>query len=146
MGAEGELAEVLGLGKAAGALSQFDLIDVLDAGLPLAALTRLASRVAPADTAFAFRLVPRATLSRRRKERPAAPTLSSEEGAKVARLASVWALARQVWGEDEAARDFLNRPHALLNGQAPLDVVLKSEFGGPLVEGILGRLRYGSAA
>ena len=63
----------------------------------------------------------------------------------MARLASVWALAREVWGSDEAARDFLFRPHPMLEGRAPVDVVLANEFGRPLVEGILGRLQYGSA-
>jgi uncharacterized protein (DUF2384 family) len=38
-------------------------------------------------------------------------------------------LAREVWGSDEAARAFL-----------------ANEFGRSLVEGILGRLQYGSAA
>jgi len=51
-----------------------------------------------------------------------------------------------VWGSDDAARAFLFRPHPMLEGQRPIDVVLANEFGRPLVEGILGRLQYGSAA
>ena len=72
--------------------------------------------------------------------------LSPDEGAKVARLAEVWAMARDVWGDDAAARAFLFRPHPMLEGERPVDVVLATEFGRPLVEGILGRLQYGSAA
>jgi uncharacterized protein (DUF2384 family) len=34
----------------------------------------------------------------------------------------------------------------MLEGRRPIDVVLANEFGRPLVEGILGRLQYGSAA
>jgi hypothetical protein len=45
-----------------------------------------------------------------------------------------------------ADHDFLFRPHPLLEGRRPLDVVLASEFGRPIVEGILGRLKFGSAA
>nr|WP_294566564.1 antitoxin Xre/MbcA/ParS toxin-binding domain-containing protein [uncultured Rhodopila sp.] len=75
-----------------------------------------------------------------------AARLSPEEGAKVARIAEVWTLARQVWGSDDAARAFLFRPHPMLEGQRPIDVALANEFGRPLVEGILGRLQYGSAA
>jgi uncharacterized protein (DUF2384 family) len=75
-----------------------------------------------------------------------AALLSPEEGAKVARIAEVWTLARQVWGSDDAARAFLFRPHPMLEGQRPIDVALANEFGRPLVEGILGRLQYGSAA
>ncbi len=74
-----------------------------------------------------------------------AKRLSPDEGAKVARLAEVWAFAQDVWKSDEAAREFLFRPHPLLHGRRPVDMVLESEIGRPLVEGILGRLKYGSA-
>ncbi len=125
-------------------------MSAVEGGLPLAALDRLANTLAPGDGGFAFRLVSRATLARRRKalataRNTVAARLSADEGARVARLASVWALARDVWGSDEAARDFLFRPHPMLEDRAPVDVVLANEFGRPLVEGILGRLQYGSA-
>lgn len=71
--------------------------------------------------------------------------LSPTEGAKVARLAEVWAMTRRVWGSDAEARAFLFRPHPLLEDSRPIDVVIADEFGRPLVEGILGRLQYGSA-
>lgn len=115
----------------------------VERGLPLSALDRLARQVAPEDTGFAYRLVPKPTLARRRA---AHSRLTPEESAKLARLAEVWAQARATWGGDAAAREFLARPHPMLDGRAPLDVVLASEFGRPIVEGILGRLRYGSAA
>lgn len=126
------------------------LMNEVEKGLPLTALDRLTRAVAPGDGGFAFRLVSRATLARRRKavatsRGSAAAFLSADEGARVARLASVWVLAREVWGGDEAARDFLFRPHPMLENRAPVDVVLANEFGRPLVEGILGRLQYGSA-
>lgn len=145
MNAAVAMADVLGLteGRRDG-MSPLALIGALDAGLPLDALARLARSVSPGDAAFPYRLVPRATLARRRKA-SATPRLSADEGAKVARLASVWAMAREVWGSDEAARAFLHRSHPLLEGRTPLDVVLSSEFGGPLVEGILGRLQHGIA-
>jgi putative toxin-antitoxin system antitoxin component (TIGR02293 family) len=123
----------------------------VEKGLPLTALDRIADAVAPDDSGFPFRMVARATLARRRKalatahDSPAS-RLSAEESARVARLAEVWALASEVWGSDEAARAFLFRPHPMLEGRRPIDVVLANEFGRPLVEGILGRLQYGSAA
>ena len=138
------VADVLGLGMG-GALLPMSLMSVIEKGLPLAALDRLAKAVAPDDAAFSFRMVPRATLARRRKA-PAMARLSADESARVARLAEVWALARDVWGSDEAARAFLFRPHPMLDGRRPIDVVLANEFGRPLVEGILGGLQYGSAA
>jgi putative toxin-antitoxin system antitoxin component (TIGR02293 family) len=125
------------------------LMDEVEKGLPLTALERVAKAVAPDDAAFAYRMVARATLGRRRRARrhagsAAASRLSSEEGARVARLAGVWTIAREVWGSDEAARRFLFEPHPLLENRRPVDVVLANELGRPLVEGILERRQYGS--
>jgi len=166
-GAE-SIAEVLGLARTKNKpLSTFSLIAAVEKGLPVTALDRLAHRVAPADASFRFRLISKATLARRKQapasqrqsadsrgrekppaRRPAnrAGVLSAEESARVARLAKVWAFAVEVWGDDVAARDFLFRAHPLLEGRRPIDVVLGSEFGAPLVEDILGGLQYGSAA
>lgn len=140
------VAEVLGIRGRPGALS---LMIEVEKGLPLAALDRVVRFLSPSDGSFAFRLVPRATLARRRKQvasPEAGSRLSADEGARVARLAEVWAFAREVWGTDEEARDFLFRAHPLLEGRCPVDVVLANEFGRPLVDGILGGLKYGSAA
>lgn len=150
MPTEGRGAEVLGIrARGQGPMSLLGLAAEVDRGLPLSALERVARRIAPDDGAFAFRVVPRATLARRRKaagDHAARSRLSPDEGARVARLAEVWALAREVWGSDEEARAFLFRPHPMLDGRPPIDVALANEFGRPLVEGILGRLQYGSAA
>jgi putative toxin-antitoxin system antitoxin component (TIGR02293 family) len=54
-------------------------------------------------------------------------------------------MAVEVWGSGDAARQFMFEAHPLLHGRRPVDVVLENEFGRPAVEGILGRLRYGSA-
>jgi putative toxin-antitoxin system antitoxin component (TIGR02293 family) len=157
---EQETAEVLGIsGPGKGAISVMWLSRQVTKGLPLSSLERVARKVAPDDTGFVYRIVPKATWARRRRTLAAVVThemihvahhgagsLSSDESAKVARLAEVWALARQVWGSDEEARAFLFRPHPMLESQRPIDVVLSNEFGRPLVEGILGRLQYGSAA
>lgn len=144
------VAEVLGIGEAeSGPLSLMTLMSEVERGLPLAALDRVVRSLSPGDGSFAFRLVPRATLARRRKQATspeAGSRLSADEGARVARLAEVWAFAREVWGSDEEARDFLFRPHPLLEGRRPVDVVLANEFGRPLVDAILGGLKYGSAA
>lgn len=141
---EQNVSDILGIASAAKPHSVLDLIAALDSGLPLAALTRVSDRLAPGDKAFRFRLVPRATLARRAKGDGAA-RLSPEEGSKVARLAKVWALALLVWDDADEARDFLDRRHPSLDNQRPLEVVLKSEFGGPIVEDLLNRLRYGVA-
>jgi putative toxin-antitoxin system antitoxin component (TIGR02293 family) len=149
---EAETAEVLGIAAPLGqAGSLLWIAHVVADGLPLSSLERLVSQVAPDDKSFVYRMIPRPTLARRRKASALASTsrqalLSPDEGAKVARLAEVWAMACDVWGGEDAARAFLFRPHPMLESQRPIDVVLATEFGRPLIEGILGRLQYGSAA
>lgn len=128
----------------------FPLMSAVAEGLPLTALDRVVHAVAPSDSKFAFRIVPRATLARRRKAFSAAREraggrLSVDEGTRLTRIATVWAMALEVWGSEAAARRFMFAEHPLLRGRRPIDVVLDSELGRPVVEGILGRLQYGSA-
>jgi len=135
--------ELLGLRRhAARPGSGLGLIADVEKGLPLSALDRIAEAVAPDDSGFPYRMVPRATLARRRAQ--SAARLTPDESARVARVATVWAAAKDVWQGDDAARRWLFEPHMMLEDRRPIDVVLGSEFGLPLVEGILGRLKYGT--
>jgi putative toxin-antitoxin system antitoxin component (TIGR02293 family) len=137
------VADVLGLApQEASSLSPFGLISRIEDGLPLGALDRMARLLAPGDAQFKYRLVPKATYERRKGRH----RLSSDEGARLARVARVWGLSLEVWGEAEAARDFLFRPHPMLEDRRPIDMVIGGEIGAELVLDILGRLKYGSAA
>lgn len=137
------VADVLGLpAKEIAVRSPFGLISRIEGGLPIGALERVARLVAPGDAQFKYRLVPKATYERRKT----AARLSSDEGARLARLARVWGLAQEVWQNEEAARAFLFRPHAMLEDRRPIDVVLLNEFGAEMVLDILGGLKYGVAA
>ncbi len=139
------VSEVLGISSA----GELALLTAVERGLPVASLAGVARSVAPTDKSFAYRIVPRATLSRRRKAGGQADRsvrrLSPEQGSRLARVASVWAMAVDVWGGEDAARRFMFEPHGLIGNRKPIDVVLETELGRPLVEGILGRLKYGSA-
>jgi putative toxin-antitoxin system antitoxin component (TIGR02293 family) len=118
------------------------LITRIENGLPIAALDRVARLLAPGDAQFKYRLVPKATYERRK----IAHRLSAEESARLARVARVWAVALDVWKTEAATRDFLFRPHPMIEDRRPIDVVIQSEFGAELVVEILGRLKYGTAA
>jgi putative toxin-antitoxin system antitoxin component (TIGR02293 family) len=61
------------------------------------------------------------------------------------RLAEVTVVAERVWQDPDAARSFLERPHPMLGGARPLDVVRLSAAGADQVIAILGRLQHGSA-
>ncbi len=137
------VADVLGLPQAETASrSPIGLISRIEKGLPTKALDRVARLLAPGDSQFKYRLVPKATYERRKS----AHRLSSEESARLARLARVWSLALEVWQDEDAARDFLFRPHAMLEDRLPVEIVIRSEIGAELVLEILGGLKYGSAA
>jgi putative toxin-antitoxin system antitoxin component (TIGR02293 family) len=138
-----DVADVLGLpGKETAARSPFGLISRIEHGLPLDALERMAQLLAPEDARFKYRLVPKATFERRKSSR----RLSSDEGMRLARLARVWSLSLDVWKDEEEARNFLFRPHPMIEDKRPIDVVIQNEFGAEMVVDILGGLKYGSAA
>ena len=110
-------------------------------GLPVSALDRLAGAVAPDDARFKFRLIPKATLERRRKS--ATRHLTSEEGDRLARVAKVYVFALEIYHDGDKVREFLNRPHVMLDNKPPLDVALETGPGADAVINILGRLAYG---
>lgn len=136
------VTDVLGLPAKLAPLSPIGLVSRIEDGLPIDTLERVASLVAPGDTQFEYRLVPRATYERRKDKK----VLSAEEGMRLARLARVWGLALDVWRDESEARDFLFRPHPMIEDRRPIDVVIQSEFGAELVVDILSSLQYGSAA
>lgn len=133
------ISSILGTKSRSGSL--FDIARTVEAGLPVAALDRVVRLVAPDDASFATLLVPKATLTRRRASE--SQTLSMDEGNKVARLAKVWAMAVQVWGDEDDAREFLRRPHPMLDGRAPRDVAANSDPGADAVVNLIGGGAYG---
>jgi putative toxin-antitoxin system antitoxin component (TIGR02293 family) len=137
-----DISHVLGLPGVKAPRSAMGLMARIEDGLPIAALDRVARMVAPTDVQFKYRLVPRATYERRKDKQ----LLSPEEGTRLTRLARVWSLALDVWKDEGEARDFLFRPHPMIEDQRPVDIVIQSEFGAEMVVDILGSLKYGSAA
>ena len=137
------VAETLGLPtKESVARSPFELMSRIEGGLPIGALERIAQLLAPQDSQFKYRFVPKATLDRRKT----ALKLSSDEGMRVARVARVWNLALDVWQSEEDAREFLFRAHPMLEDNRPIDLVIGNEIGAEVVVDILSSLKYGSAA
>ena len=96
------LGRTLGLAEAQA--TPLWVAEAVGQGLPMAALDTLVELLAPEDDLLRFAFVPRATLHRRGRTQ----RLSPEESAKVARVAAVFALAREVWGSDAEARAFRN--------------------------------------
>lgn len=124
-------------------ITDLDLAMAIEQGFPISTIESVTKLIAPKDPSFAFNIIPRATLARyKRAQRP----LSLEQSDSVARLARIWALANSVWKSEEATRRFLFEPHQLLGGKRPIDMAVRTAVGARMVEGILGRLEYGSVA
>ena len=112
----------------------------IEAGLPVSALDHLAEAVAPEDTRFKFRLIPKATLERRRRS---TKRLTAAEGDRLARIAKVYAVALDIFHDPAKVREFLHRPHMMLDDKSPLDVALATGPGADVVINLLGRAAYG---
>jgi len=138
-----ETAAMLGFGDLR-PQTPISFLDRVTAGFPVTALERVSRTVAPDDSGFRYRIVSKTTLARRLKQHDS--RLSPEESERLVRLADVWGAAVDVWKSAKAARGFLFRPHAMLDGRLPIDVVLQAEVGARIVRDILGRLQFGSAA
>ena len=136
------IAGVLGIAPQNRTITPMFLVEQVARGLPFATLARVYDEVAPGEPDLRYKVISRATLARKQS---ANQRLSPEQSDRVARVARVWTLAKEVWQSPVEARAFLLRPHAVLEGRRPIDVTLTTE-GARLVEGILGRLLYGSAA
>ena len=140
MGSAERVADVLGGSTVlhARVRSWQDLDRLVRAGLPKRSLQLVARRAVMMGTpssALVYAIVPSATFKRRTR-------LNPEESARTERLARVIAAAEAVAGDAEAAREFLNRPHPLLNHETPL-AMAKSELGARMVENLLYSIEHG---
>jgi len=137
-----DVVDVLGLPAKTTSQSPIGLVSQIEHGLPIGTVERIAKTIAPSDTKFKYRLIPRATYERRKNTK----ILSPDEGILLARIARVWSLALDVWQNNEEARDFLFRSHPMIEDKRPIDVIIQSEFGAEMVVDILNSLKYGNAA
>lgn len=119
--------------------SPLGLADCVETGLPVAALDDIARVLAPDDAGFKYRIVPKATLERRRKSK----SLTTEESDRVARLGKVYDMAMSIYRDPAKTREFLGRPHVMLESRAPLEVALATGAGADAVVNLLGRAAYG---
>ena len=137
------LAALLGVKPKAGhAVDTLELAKEVGKGLSVDAIDRLCKLVAPDDSSFRYRIVPKATLARRQR---GAGRLSPEESDRLARLARLWAVALDVWKSEKAAHRFLAEPHPLLRNRIPRELVIESDIGARAVENLLSGLAYGTA-
>jgi putative toxin-antitoxin system antitoxin component (TIGR02293 family) len=112
-------------------------VQTVERGLPRNAVTELKrfSHLSDPDLAA---VIPRRTLTSIKRAR----RLTPEQSDRVARTAGIAALAQRVFGDVEAAREWLLTPNPALEGHAPLRL-LRTGSGAQLVEAVLLRIEYG---
>lgn len=109
-------------------------------GLPVSALENFAGRVCPDDARrFSYRVVPKPTLERRRRDKK---PLTTDESDRLARIAKVFAFGLEIFRDEAKVRTFLDRPHPMLDGRTPLDVAIATGPGADAVINLLGRASY----
>lgn len=117
--------------------SSIRLLTEVRAGLPFHVLEHLVES-GVLTMAELEKLIPRRTLLDRRRR----GALSREQSDLAVRVARIHAIALDVLGSAEKARQWLRWPIAALDGQTPLSL-LDTEEGGRVVEAVLGRIEHG---
>jgi len=119
--------------------SPLEWITLIRRGLPAVALDALinAVRVSQGELAVALD-IPLRTLARHKRE----GRFTSEESAKLVRLARVVERAEEVFEEFEAALHWLKSPNAAMEGVTPLSM-LDTDIGAENVLDTIGRIEHG---
>ena len=81
-------------------------------------------------------LIPDSSWKRARK------TLGPQASQTAARLSHILAIAERIWGNEKEATEWLNAPHAELEGSTPISM-LRTEAGGRAIEALLAALEFG---
>jgi putative toxin-antitoxin system antitoxin component (TIGR02293 family) len=122
---------------------QLDVHEFLDRGLPRAAITHLYKNIALLHSRefFEHALGMSQRTFQRSKLTPRKP-LNREQSGRTWKFAEIVAKAIEVFGSQEEALAWLERPALGLEQRRPIDL-LSTTAGVKLVEDLLGRLEYG---
>lgn len=116
-----------------------DWVAVIRQGIPAASIDSIAKTIRVTQSELAVALgIPERTLARRKKE----GLLTSDESAKLIRLARVVERAEEVFEDMPATIDWMKSPNAALAGETPLSL-LDTDIGAESVLDTLGRIAHG---
>lgn len=118
-----------------------DMADLIEAGLPRAAMQHLRAQLALTEAELAAALgVSTKTLQRQNTRGDT--RLTAQQGDRLYRLARIATLAEEVLEDASRAREWLHQPQRGLGSRIPL-VLIRTEAGAREVENLLGRIEYG---
>ncbi len=121
--------------------SEADLARLVHRRIPLRVLAHV-KRGGLSDREIGQFIIPERTQRHRRaKKQP----LTVEESDRVVRMARVLALAEDVFGDAQRAKQWLRERLGILDGKPPLELA-QTESGGRLIEQILAKIDWGAAA
>jgi hypothetical protein len=131
---------ILNIGESMGALplSDFDLAEIIEKGLPVERLSLLKQKGLTFSELGAVVISPR-TLKHRKAR---GENLSHEESDRAIRVERVIALADQVFGDHAKAMLWLRSADESIGGRDPLGM-LRTEAGGRVVESMLWQIDEG---
>lgn len=133
--ANAQIGEWLGVRAPA---TEIEILRIVEGQLPPAVIKRLISLGLERGEIDAI-IIPQRTLQHRRSRRE---KLTVEESDRVLRAIRVLSLAESVYGSRERALAWLRKPHARLEGRAPLSL-LKTDTGSRIVEELLVQIDEG---
>ena len=133
------IVDVLGL-TASNDPAHFLTVHVAE-GFQPRVLDRVQRQISPGDKSFWSAVIPKATLDRQKKK----GRLSAQNSDRVYDIARVWAATLEVFKDSDSARQFIHRPHMLLDNRSPIDVAMISSAGADQVVTLLNRAAAGIA-
>ncbi|WP_165791877.1 antitoxin Xre/MbcA/ParS toxin-binding domain-containing protein [Thalassospira marina] len=126
-------------------MSPHALLDQIEKGIPVAGVRKLAEFLFPdAGNRAVEHLVSRSTIERIKRSRT--PRFSRAATEQIYPVIKVTAKAMELYpGEPEKAVRFLQKPHAMLGGLAPLELARRSGAGADMVMDMFNRIQAGLA-
>ncbi len=121
--------------------SGLDIVHLVRHGLPVSVVDELMKTFGLERDEVDRIIIPRKTLSHRRRLQ----NLTPQQSERVFRVARVLSFAVDTFGSTVKAMTWLRRPTRPLEGEAPL-FLLDTEEGAQLVEVLLGQIGHGIAA
>src|SRR5271167_1487065 len=133
--ASAQIGDYLGLQPPA---TEGEILRIVEGRIPLSVMKRLAALGLERAEIDAV-IIPQRTLQHRRSRRE---KLTVEESDRVLRALRVLSLAQSVYGSRERALAWLRKPHARLDGRAPLSL-LTTDTGSRILEELLIQIDEG---
>lgn len=138
------ISEVLGLHLEAHERppSKMWLSKQIQEGFPVSALVAIYRDICEYDSVLLRHIASLSTLQRRRRD---GQRLSPDTSDALVRVARVWILTLDAYGDQDMAKRFFTSPHSMLGGESPLSVSTNNAAGADAVACLIDRLSSGVA-